>query len=179
MQGWRRHHAILSEGSGKMRFLVHAVVIGIGATAVMDIWALVQWRVFGARPLDYAMVGRWIGHLARGRIRHDNIAAAPPIAGERVIGWTAHYATGVAFAALLLGIWGLNWARDPSLGPPLIVALATTAAPFLVLQPALGAGIAASRTPRPNISRIRSIVTHLWFGLGLYITARAWLLLPW
>jgi Protein of unknown function (DUF2938) len=45
------------------------------------------------------------------------------------------------------------------------------------LQPALGAGIAASRTPRPNIARLRSIITHLSFGIGLYVAAQAWSLL--
>jgi Protein of unknown function (DUF2938) len=160
-----------------MRFLIHAAVIGIGATAVVDIWTLLQRRVFGVPTLDYAMVGRWIGHFARGRLRHHSIAAAAPVTGERVIGWTAHYAIGVAFAALLLGIWGLNWAREPSLGPALIVGLGTVVAPFLILQPALGAGIAASRTPRPNIARLRSIITHLSFGIGLYVAAQAWSLL--
>jgi hypothetical protein len=160
-----------------MRFLVHALVIGAGATVVMDIWTQLQKRLFGVSSLDYAMVGRWIGHLADGRYRHDSIAKASPVSGERVIGWTAHYAIGVSFAALLLGIWGLDWADNPSLGPALIVALATVVAPFLILQPALGAGIAASRTPHPNRARLKSIVTHLSFGLGLYVSAKVWLLL--
>jgi hypothetical protein len=154
-------------------FLIHSVSIGAGGTALMDIWLQLQKRVFGVPSLDYAMVGRWLGHLARGRLSHDNIAAASPVAGEGVIGWTAHYAIGVAFATLLLGIWGLDWARDPSILPALIIGLATVAAPFLVLQPALGAGIAASRTPRPNVARLRSIITHFSFGIGLYVAAEA------
>jgi hypothetical protein len=161
-----------------MRFLFHAVLIGAGATAVMDIWGLVQRRMLRVRGLDYAMVGRWLGHLVRGRFRHESIASASPVAGERVIGWTAHYAIGVAFAAILLGIWGLDWASSPSLVPSLAVAMATTVAPFLVLQPALGLGIAASRTPRPGIARFRTVVTHLSFGLGLYLAAHLWLLFP-
>jgi Protein of unknown function (DUF2938) len=52
-----------------------------------------------------------------------------------------------------------------------MVGLATVAAPFLILQPAFGAGIAASLTPRPNIARVRSLLTHLSFGLGLYLAA--------
>jgi hypothetical protein len=160
-----------------MRFLVDALIIGAGATLLMDMWIWLQKRLFGIPALDYAMVGRWIGHLANGRYRHDSIAKAPPVSGERLIGWTAHYAIGVAFAAILLAAWGLDWARDPSLGPALIVALAAVVAPFFILQPALGAGIAASRTPHPNRARLKSIVTHLSFGLGLYIAAQAWLLL--
>jgi len=32
----------------------------------------------------------------------------------------------------------------------------------------MGAGIAASRTPRPGAARLQSLVTHAVFGLGLY-----------
>jgi hypothetical protein len=46
-----------------------------------------------------------------------------------------------------------------------------------VMQPAMGAGIAASRTPRPNLARLRSVVTHTVYGLGLYASAWMWLLL--
>ena len=37
-----------------------------------------------------------------------------PYSGERLIGWTAHYLIGIAFAAVLLAIWGLEWARQPT-----------------------------------------------------------------
>jgi Protein of unknown function (DUF2938) len=42
------------------------------------------------------------------------------------------------------------------------------AAPFPLMQPGMGAGIAASRTPRPNAARLQSLVTHAFFGFGLY-----------
>jgi hypothetical protein len=106
--------------------------------------------------------------MPRGRFRHDSIAAAPPVHGERLIGWTAHYLIGVAFAAILLGIWGLAWIHRPTIGPALVVGICTVAAPFLVMQPGMGAGIAASRTPRPAAARFQSLVTHAIFGLGLY-----------
>jgi hypothetical protein len=111
--------------------------------------------------------------VVRGRFRHDPIAASPQVRGERLIGWTAHYLTGIAFAAVLLALWGLDWARDPTLGPALIVGIGSVAAPFLMMQPGMGAGIAASRTPRPGAARVQSLLTHAIFGLGLY--AAAWL----
>jgi hypothetical protein len=90
------------------------------------------------------------------------------VRGERPIGWAAHYLIGIAFAAMLLAIWGLEWARHPTIGPALIVGIGSVAAPFLLMQPGMGAGIAASRTPRPAAARFQSIVTHAMFGLGLY-----------
>ena len=149
-------------------YLVGAAVVGIGATVVMDLWALIRKRVLGVPSLDYALVGRWFVHLARGRFRHDPIGASPPVAHERLIGWTAHYLTGIAFAAVLLAFWGLGWVCRPAIGPALVVGIGSVVAPFFLMQPSMGAGIAASRTPRPGAARLHSLVTHGIFGLGLY-----------
>ena len=148
--------------------LGHSILIGAGATAAMDAWTLARRRLLGVPAPDYGLVGRWLGHMPRGRFRHPSIAAATPVRGERALGWAAHYATGVVFAGLLLAACGLEWARDPTPGPALAVGLATVAAPFLLMQPGMGAGIAARRTPRPGVARIQSLVTHAIFGLGLY-----------
>ncbi len=59
----------------------------------------------------------------------------------------------------------------PTLGPALLVGVGTVAAPFLLMQPGMGAGIAASRTPRPNAARLQSLATHAVFGAGLYAAA--------
>ena len=49
-----------------------------------------------------------------------------------------------------------------------MVGIGSVAAPFLLMQPGMGAGIAASRTPRPAVARVRSLITHAVFGIGLY-----------
>ena len=152
-----------------MEYLAGAVLVGSGATAVMDAWVVARQRWLGIRPMDYALVGRWLAHLARGRFRHDSIAAASPVPHERLVGWTAHYAIGILFAAALLAIWGADWLRSPSLAPALAIGIGSVLAPFLVLQPGMGAGIAASRKPRPAAARVQTLVTHAVFGLGLYV----------
>jgi Protein of unknown function (DUF2938) len=151
-----------------MDYLVCTLLVGLGATAMMDIWGIARQRLLGIAPMNYGLVGRWLAHLARGRFQHERIATSPAVRGEGLIGWTAHYLIGIAFAAVLLAIWGLEWARHPTIGPALIVGIGSVAAPFLVMQPGMGAGIAASRTPRPSAARLQSVVTHAIFGLGLY-----------
>jgi hypothetical protein len=152
---------------------VRAVLMGVAAAALMDLWSLVLRRGFGVPTLDYALLGRWIGHIPRGRFTHDRISAAAPVPGERPLGWLAHYAIGVAFAALLLAAWGIDWARSPSPLPALVVGLGTIAAPWLVMQPAMGAGVAGSRTPNPAATRLRNLGTHTVYGIGLYLSAVA------
>jgi hypothetical protein len=148
------------------------MLIGVGATMVMDIWAAVLRR-FGVPSLNFAFLGRWIGHLPRGSWFHESIARTAPIRGELLLGWCAHYSIGITFAALLLALFGLQWARSPTLPPALFVGIVTVLAPLFVLQPALGAGIASSKTPTPVFNSFKSLITHTIFGLGLFLAARA------
>jgi len=155
-----------------IEFVVRTLMIGAGATLAMDVWAAVLRR-FGVPSLDFALLGRWIGHLPRGRWFHDNIRGTPPVRGELLIGWSAHYSIGIAFAALLLATFGVQWARTPTLPPALFIGVVTVVAPLFVLQPALGAGIASSKTSAPVLNSLKSLVTHTVFGCGLYLAARA------
>jgi hypothetical protein len=139
----------------------------------MDVVALGRHRMFGTPMPDYGMVGRWFAHMPRGRFVHERIAAAAPMPGEKWIGWSAHYGTGIAFALLLLATCGIEWACRPTLLPALAVGIATVTAPFLLMQPGMGAGIASSRTPNPMAARMRSLVAHATFGLGLYVAGYA------
>jgi hypothetical protein len=152
--------------------LAWTAVVGLGATACMDAWALVRRRVLGTPSPDYRLVGRWLAQLPRGRFLHDSMAAVPAVRGEAVIGWTAHYLIGSAFAGLLVVLAGPGWLHRPTLVPALAVGITTVLAPLLVLQPGMGAGLAARRTPRPNAARLQSLVNHAVFGVGLYVAAR-------
>lgn len=151
--------------------ITRIALIGGGATAVMDIWLIFLQRM-GIQTLNFAFLGRWVGHLARGQFTHASIGKAQPIPGELMLGWVSHYAIGVAFAGLLVRIYGMDWVSNPSLAPALLVGIGTVAAPLFVLQPAMGLGFAASKTPAPLKGGLRSLANHTVFGLGLYLSAR-------
>lgn len=145
--------------------------IGVGATLIMDLWAYGQKKFLDIPSLDYAWVGRWIGHMRNGQFSHDKIMASPAVPFEGLIGWGAHYLIGVVFAVGLLLVTGPEWINAPTLLPPLLVGVATVLFPFLIMQPALGFGVAASKTPAPNTARLRSLVAHFSFGVGLYLAS--------
>ncbi|MFD2176842.1 DUF2938 domain-containing protein [Veronia pacifica] len=151
--------------------MLSAVIIGIGATAMMDIWALFLKMTFNISGLNYALVGRWFGHLAKRKLIHQNIVTSSPITGELLIGWTAHYVIGIIFAATLLLLVGAPWAHSPSLLPALFVGLVTVTFPLFVIQPCFGMGIAATKLPKPHISQMKSLIAHSVFGFGLYFSA--------
>ena len=150
--------------------IAHVVLIGVGATAVMDIW-LVLLLLFKIPMPSFALIGRWVGNFPRGRFVHASMSEAPRVTGELWLGWLIHYTVGLVYAGLLIAVQGTEWSREPSLLPALAVGVGTVLFPLFVMQPAMGSGFAASRTPAPLANCLRSLANHAVFGAGLYLTA--------
>ena len=55
----------------------------------------------------------------------------------------------------------------------MVIGLGTIAAPWFVMQPAFGLGVAGAKTSDPTAARLRNLRTHSTYGLGLYLTGRA------
>lgn len=155
-----------------MNPFANVLLIGLGATAATDLWSLLRRRWLKIPAPNWELVGRWMAGLAQGRFVHARIADAAPVRGEAAIGWTAHYLIGIAYAALLPMLWGLDWLRDPRPGPALLVGICTVLAPFLLMQPGMGLGVAARLVPQPGKARLHSLLMHAVFGLGLFASAR-------
>jgi hypothetical protein len=147
-------------------------LIGFGATAVLDLWLALLKRM-GVPTGSFALVGRWVAHMGRGRFMHASIAKAAPARNELVIGWITHYVVGMAFGAALVVLQGWAWVRQPTFAPALLTGVATVVMPLFVMQPAMGSGIAASRTPAPLQHCARSLANHAVFGIGMYLAATA------
>jgi hypothetical protein len=152
-------------------YIVYAVLIGLGATLVMDLYALFLKRVFDVALPNYCFVGRWLRHMPQGTFRHASIGTAPQKQYECTVGWIAHYLIGVAFAFAFVLIAPASWLQRPSPLPSILFGIVTVLLPFLVMHPSFGLGIAASRTPNPAQARIRSLMAHTVFGVGLYLCA--------
>ena len=157
--------------------IVAAVVIGLGATAIMDLWNVFLKRAVGIPSLDYCMLGRWVLHLPR-KFQHVSIAAAAQQPGECAAGWVTHYAIGISLAVGFVLLMSGQWLAAPTLRPALVYGCATVVFPLFVLQPALGLGIASSKAARPAQARLKSMATHLMFGLGIYLCALVLSALP-
>jgi uncharacterized membrane protein YagU involved in acid resistance len=152
-------------------YIFGAIAIGIGATLVMDLWNLFLKRTFNIPSLSYCLLGRWLRHMSGGTLRHANITAASQKSYECTVGWVAHYTIGVMFALVFVALASGDWLARPTLLLALLYGIVTVVFPFLIMQPSLGLGIAASRTPKPMQARLKSLVTHTVFGIGLYLCA--------
>ena len=151
-------------------YLLSAVPVGLGATLFMDLWALFLNRAFGTPLANYYLVGRWFRHMSEGTFSHTSIASASQKHFECAVGWIAHYVIGAVYALTLVLVSG-NWLAQPTLLPALLFGIGTVLVPFLVMQPSFGLGIAASRAPNPTQARLRSLMAHTTFGVGLYVCA--------
>lgn len=157
----------------KTELLIAAVFVGLGATLVMDLWSALLKHAFNISPPNYCLVGRWLAHMPDGVFMHPAISAAARKPAECRIGWIAHYTTGVLFALGLVALTTPAWLLSPTLMPALIFGIVTVVFPLCIMQPSFGLGFAASRAPDPMQARLRSLVNHVVFGLGLYASALA------
>lgn len=152
-------------------YILRAIAVGIGATLVMDLWNLILKRTFSIPSLNYCLLGRWLLYMPGGTFRHASISAAPQKAVECPVGWIAHYTLGVVFALVFVILAPGDWLTRPTLAPALLYGIGTVVLPFFIMQPSLGLGIAASKTPNPTQARLKSLMTHTVFGVGLYVCA--------
>lgn len=146
--------------------------VGIAATLFIDLYAFLLAKVFKIPSLNLCLVGRWGLGLLDGKFMHQNIAASPVKHFECVFGWCVHYFIGVLFSFLFILLVGIAWLEQPTLIAACIFGLASVCMPFFVMQPALGMGIMATKSANPFQARLKSSVTHLLFGVGLYLSAQ-------
>jgi hypothetical protein len=157
--------------STETTYLLWAVAVGLGATLFMDIWALFLKHAFRVPSADYCLVGRWFRHMPGGTFTHTSIVNASRKRFECTVGWIAHYVIGAAYALALVALVSGGWLARPTLLPAVLFGVGTVLVPFLVMQPSFGFGIAASRAPNPTQARLRSLMAHTTFGVGLYVCA--------
>lgn len=151
-----------------MELILRGAVIGVGATALMDLWALAL-RVTTGQPLpNWGLVGRWFWRLRDGVVFHDDIALAEPYARERGFGWFCHYAVGLVYGVVFALIVGAQWFVDPRLAPAWIFAIVVLGFGWFLLQPGMGLGWAASKAENPSKVRLLGLAAHTAFGLGLW-----------
>ena len=149
--------------------LINAILIGVGATLTTDLWAFILKLTFKIAAPNYCLVGRWLRTMPEGTFWHSSIASVPQKSAECTVGWIAHYIIGVMFAIAFIALVGTNWLQHPKLISALLFGIFTVLVPFFIMQPAFGLGFAASRTPNPTQARLRSLLNHTSFGVGLYL----------
>lgn len=152
-------------------YLISTITLGLGATLTFDLWTLFLKQAFKITPSNICLIGRWLLYMPEGTFRHSNIGSALPKQAECTVGWIAHYLTGVLFACAFVVLAGKNWLQHPTPVPAITFGIVTVLMPFIIMQPAFGLGLAASKASNPAQARLRSLMNHTAFGVGLYLFA--------
>lgn len=155
-----------------LQIFPRAVAIGIFATLMMDIGALLGFRAGlagrGPRRQGPEFIGRWIGYLIRGQVHHEDILLIPSLPGERGLGLITHYTTGIGLALVYITLLKAT-AIVPSLSSGLVYGIFTGILPWFLYFPAIGAGW-MGRVASPGLDMARtSFLTHAVYGFGLAV----------
>ncbi len=153
-----------------VRGVPESVTVGVLATLSMDVFFVAAARLGGERftsdKVGPDLVGRWAAGLARGQLRHTDIAQTPTVRGEVAAGMAVHYLTGIALTAAyhrLLRRGG----RKPGVLSATAFGVVTALLPTLVMYPSWGLGPFALRSD--DASRLLRIMVlgHAAFGAAI------------
>ena len=152
------------------RFLVLGVIVGILATVTMDAVAVIALRLGiagrGQRRTGPDLIGRWIGYLLRGKFRHTDILETPPLRGELLLGFAAHYSIGIMLTLVYFGLLVVTRSRSTTFSA-ILYGTATTVLPWFVMFPSQGMGWMGRDAPGDAHLARASLFNHVVFGLGI------------
>jgi len=151
-----------------MEEFIKIIILGLLSTASIDIWATFSNRYLGFPRTNWALVGRWIGHIPKGVFFHRPVSSSPEIGNEKAIGWLFHYFIGIVYAAFYFYVVTFLENGEPTIFIAWIFGLVTILSPWFIMQPALGLGICAVKAPSPNMVRLQNFAIHSIFGIALY-----------
>jgi hypothetical protein len=147
-----------------------SVSVGVLATLSMDACMVAASRLggesFTSDKVGLELVGRWVGGLARGQCRSDDLAGEPALWGEGALGLAVHYLTGITLTKAyheMLRRRGL----EHGLAGATAFGAATALLPLLVMYPSWGLGAFALRSGEAwRLARIM-LVGHSAFGAAI------------
>ena len=147
-----------------------SITVGVLATLSMDAVFVAASQLGGSRfasdKIGLELVGRWAGGLARGRLRHADMAAEPPLRGEAALGLAVHYLTGIALTQVYYEVLRRG-SRKPGVLSATAFGAATALLPLLVMYPSWGLGPFALRSDDATRLLRIMLIGHTAFGAAI------------
>jgi|SRR5215475_6765310 len=121
--------------------------------------------------LPSRLTGRWFASVARGQFLDVDIGQVPPIDHEQAIAVPVHYAIGTTLALVYLFVCATIGLSPRSPTAAVGFALCTNLLPWLLMFPAMGYGWFGTHGPPGTRLFVSSLVTHCFYGTGLWLGA--------
>jgi len=145
--------------------MLRAALAGVVATYAMDLAGRkVVAPALGKGPSGG--LGRWIGHMLKGRFTHEDITKVEPVEHEAAIGIVAHYGIGLVLGAGYALLLRVPQPRQSSVPRATAYGVATTVFPWFLMFPARGQGVMGLRDGDLRVPAF-ALCTHVAYGLGL------------
>ena len=145
------------------------VLVGVLATITMDALTSILYKLQLIAPLHPRLVGRWFASIARGQLLVNDIGQLLPVNREVAIAVPMHYVIGITLALLYLLVSSTLGLSPRSPWVALGFALCTNVFPWFMMFPAMGYGWFGSRGPTGTRLFLASLVTHCFYGVGLWL----------
>ena len=139
----------------------------------MDVLNHLVSRTGHILKIDVTMIGRMSAGWMRGRFRYDSPGQIEPYAHERLLGYLAHYAIGVALAAIFVVGWEKFIDSPASPAWAVVFGFATTVISEFLVYPSMGLGVCGRRSPEGLKAFVSPLANHLFFGIGMAIAVAA------
>jgi len=133
--------------------------------------ALPQSSFGSLLPQPPHLIGRWFASVARGQVRHGDIAQVSPIQHEMAMAVPVHYAISVTLGLMYVLACSTFGLSPRSHVTALGFALGTNLLPWLLMFPAMGYGWFGAHGPTGTRLFASSFLTHGFYGLGLWLGA--------
>jgi hypothetical protein len=150
-----------------MGIVVPGVVAGLLGTLAMDVSNSLGARTGMLLKIDVRMIGRMSVGWTHGRFRYRNPGEMKAVNAERLYGLVTHYLIGVGLAVPFVLGWGVFVGRSVSPAWGLAYGVATTAASWFVVYPAVGLGAFGRRSPDHSRAVLTPLANHFFYGVGI------------
>ncbi len=151
--------------------MLQGFLIGLLSTLFMDVFNLAASRTLAVGLFRPALLGRWVGHMFRGRFVHRDIRDAMPVWREFALGEVTHYAIGGVLGTIYVLLSSLIDVSPDRLGWAVAYGTLTTVLAWFVMFPSFGFGLCGALGP-PSMAPLRtSAFNHVSFGIGLGLVA--------
>ena len=146
---------------------IHIVFVGVLACLILDVWQRLLLLVFKLPVSNWAIVGRWlVSFLKTGKWINNALPEQSPIPHELMIGWVFHYFIAVVYAFFYFILW---WSNILSFEffDGLVFGVVSVVVPWFFFMPAMGSGILAGKTDKPNLVCFLALCAHGIFGIAI------------
>jgi hypothetical protein len=149
--------------------LIFWLGVGLFATFCMDLWGVILNLTFHIPRPSYEPIGRFLLSLFDLKTYFSDLSPTHMFLLKNSLGWVTHITIGLIDAALYMIFIFKILKSKPHFLTSLFFAWAMIFMPFLIEQPALGMGVAASHSLHPDLARFMTLSYHTAFGIGLYV----------